>query len=89
MDGTLDQMPCYLMLQQKHQVSNYNIIIMLFGNIEWFSNDCQKTHTQVITLTNRNRANSTTKQSEFLAQGTGTMLCIQGAFGFGFVSFSF
>ena len=24
MDGTLDQKPCYVMLQQKHQVSNNN-----------------------------------------------------------------
>jgi len=29
------------------------------------------------------------KQSEFLAQGTGAILCIQGALGFGFVLFTF
>ena len=60
MDGTLDQKPCYVMLQQKHQVSNnysdpmchphhsqnlFIIIIMLFANIEWFSNDCKKSLT--------------------------------------------
>ena len=31
------------MLQQKHQISNNNInlFVMLFANIEWFSNDRQ------------------------------------------------
>ena len=85
-DGTLDQRPCYIILCYNKSTK---LVIMLFANIEGFSNACQKTNTSVICLTNHNRANSAMQQSEFLAQSTGTILCIQGAFGFGFVSHLF
>ena len=39
------------------------------GVIEWFSNDCRKNNTKVITPTNQTYAKSTMNQSEFLAHG--------------------
>ena len=56
--------------------------------LEWFSNDCEKTNTKLITLTNYKGENNAMNQSEFLAilLITCTKLRKHCMIGFGFAS---